>query len=89
MIEISNDKLFKLVQEMKELRTMLPRVTTADYTKIYRLKIQEELLDNMLTHEGLNDFFNEILRRKVRLQTDLNIKSEIESEDVRITQEVW
>jgi len=68
MIEISKDKLFKLIQEMKEYRKISSKETARDMMKRYKLKTEYLLLDKILNDEGIDNLITKTTHQKKNLE---------------------
>ena len=68
MIELSKDKLFKLIQEMKEYRKISPKETARDMMKRYKMKTEFLLLDRILNEEGIDSLITKTTHEKKNLE---------------------
>ena len=64
MIQISKDKLYKLIKELKELKLIIPAVSKGDLLKRFKIKVQTALLDRILDEEGIDKLLAETKSNK-------------------------
>lgn len=83
MITISNDKMFALIQHLKEYRALLKAtaLTPADYTLMFRVKVQYETLNELLKQGGIDRMFDYTVIEKNKLETDRHIKEQALKEE--------
>jgi len=72
-ITIEKNALFCLIRDMKEFRQEA-RDSSMSILKRHDLKVEYNLLDNILKEEGLNGIFEKINNMKEKLQLDKEIK---------------
>ena len=80
MIELTKAKLFKLIQEMKEYRKALPKMSTNDMMKRHKTRVEYILLDRILTDEGIDKLISKFKHEKRNLEMVKKIVEE-ESEN--------
>ena len=76
-IMISKDALFKLIQEIKEIRKMIVSFDGNDLLKKHDLLIQGVLLDKILKNGGIDSLLEQVphLKRKYLMKAEVINKS--------------
>jgi len=81
-IKISKDELFKIVQELKEIRQFMKEANTkSTLIKKHNLKVQYGLLDKILTNDGINFLFDYVKQFKQQKDLIEAIKEEDKNEN--------
>lgn len=68
MIKIDKNKLYKLIQEMKEYRELLSNVDKIELMKRYKTKVEYLLLDKILKEKGIDVIAKRIQHEKRNLE---------------------
>ena len=74
----NTDGMFKMIQEMKELRKLITPDTKERIMKRYRLKVQAEFLDTLLQEGGFDNFMKKILTEKEQIRLNNAVREEDE-----------
>lgn len=83
MITISEDKLFKTIQELKEIRKMLPKDNYNMALKRHKIKIEYILLENILKDKGIDVYMQKLINSKNATRLNNGIVKDEQNEDER------
>jgi len=79
-IIIKADKLYKLIQETKELRQSMPKDDKKYLLKRHKLKIEGLLLDKILINKGI-DTIVKAVKHETRAMDTVNLISDEEDKE--------
>ena len=81
-LNLSSDKLYKLVREMKELYKELPRETTTQLVYLHKVKAQIDILDKLLLTENLDKMLSAVVKDRLYLSRNKAIREEVEASEM-------
>lgn len=66
-IKINKDMLYRLIQEMKEFRKLIPKDDTKNLIRRHKLKMEYLLLDRLLIDNGIDKMVIKINHEKTNM----------------------